>query len=123
MVVAGVPADKTTAGTWALDGFNVASFKAQSIGAQTIGIENSYGATLTNNLGTLAFDPSAAHPGFEFTISNFSKIPGLNPANGFWVELYAGSTSDVIAGEASVGTDPESRCSGPRSSLPSRRRC
>ncbi len=101
VVVAGVPADKTTVGP-GLDGFNVASFKNQSIGTQTIGIENDYGSTLTNNLGTLAFDPSAAHPGFEFTIKNFSKIPGLNPANGFWLELYAGSSSDVIAGEATL---------------------
>ena len=26
-----------------------------------------------------------AHPDFEFTINNFSKIAGINPANGFYI--------------------------------------
>ncbi len=94
VAVAGVPADKSTAGP-GLDGFNVAAYKNNPTG-----IEDNYGKTLAANLGALAFDPSASHPGFEFTIKNFSKIPGLNPASGFWISLYAGSTDDVIAGEA-----------------------
>lgn len=96
VAVAGVPADKSTAGA-GLDGFNVAAFKNNGVG-----IENSYGKTLAANLGALAFDPSAAHPGFEFTVKNFSKIPGLNPSSGFWLSLYAGSTDDVIAGETTL---------------------
>ena len=96
LVVAGVPADKSQAGP-GLDGFNVASYRNNALG-----IENNFGKTLTANLGALAFDPSAAHPGFEFTVKNFSKIQGLNPANGFWISLYAGSTDDVIAGETSL---------------------
>jgi hypothetical protein len=96
VAVAGVPADKSTAGP-GLDGFNVAAYKNNGSG-----IENNYGKTLTANLGALGFDPSAGHPGFEFTIKNFSKIPGLNPANGFWLSLYAGSTDDVVAGETTL---------------------
>ncbi len=96
VAVAGVPADKATAGP-GLDGFNVATFKNNGLG-----IEYNYGKTLTANLGSLAFDPSAAHPGFEFTIKNFSQIPGLNPLNGFWISLYAGSTDDVVAGETAL---------------------
>ena len=96
LLVAGVPADKSTAGP-GIDGFNVASYKNT-----TLGIEDNFGKTLTANLGSLAFNPSTTHPGFEFTIKNFDKIQGLNPLNGFWVSLYAGSTSDVIAGETSL---------------------
>ena len=94
VVVAGVPADKSQSGP-GLDGFNVAGYRIVNGG-----IEYNYGATLTNNLGTLAFDPSAQHPGFEFTIKNFTKVPGLNPKDGYWIGLYAGTTDDVVVGES-----------------------
>jgi len=96
-LVAGVPADKSTAGP-GIDGFNVAAYKNTGLG-----IQYSYGNTLTNNLGQLLYDPSKAHPDFEFSITNFSKIPGLNLTKGFWLEAYAGSPEDVIAGEDFVG--------------------
>ena len=51
--------------------------------------------------GNLAYNPSPAHPQLEFTITNFSKIPGLNPADGFWIEMYAGSAVDGV-GEAGL---------------------
>ena len=95
-VVAGVPADKTQVGT-GTDGFNVAAYKGIPNG-----IAYNYGQTLTNNMGALAFDPSAAHPDFEFTIKNFSKLPGMNLANGYWIEGYAGSLGAVIAGPDTV---------------------
>lgn len=91
--VAGVPADKSHNGS-GIDGFTVASY-ANNGGV----IQNSYGQVLTNNLGSLAFDPSAAHPDFEFTITNFSKIPGIDLKKGFWVQAYAGSAQDVAVGE------------------------
>jgi hypothetical protein len=98
VAVAGVPQDKSTGGP-GIDGFTVAKFK----GMATQGIQNNYGQTLTNNLGALAFDPSAAHPGFEFTIKNFSKIsPSLDPTRGFWVQAYAGSPEDNPIGEEST---------------------
>jgi hypothetical protein len=93
VVVAGVPADKATAGS-GTDGFNVASYKGVSAG-----IQNNYGPTLANNMGTLAFDPSAAHPNLEFTITNFNQIPGLDPAAGFWIKVYSGSPDDGSVGE------------------------
>ena len=92
-VVAGVPADKSEAGS-GLDGFTVANYKPGSNGLQ-----NSYGTTLANNLGGLAFDPSAAHPGFEFTIKNFSQLAGASLTKGFTLSAYAGSPDDVVAGE------------------------
>ena len=94
-ILAGVPSNKTEAGP-GIDGFNVAAYKPTNMGVQ-----NSYGATLTNNLGGLAFDPSKAHPGFEFTIKNFSKIPGNDLTKGFTMSVYAGSPEDVVAGEDS----------------------
>jgi hypothetical protein len=97
VVVAGVPQDKTAAGT-GVDGFTVSKYSANG------GIETSYGAQLTGNTGTLAFDPSKAHPDFEFSITNFSKIAGnLTSPNGMWVQAYAGSPEDVIAGEGHIG--------------------
>ena len=93
IAVAGVPADKSTAGP-GTDGFNVASYKGISAG-----IQNNYGSSLSNNLGTLAFNPSQAHPNFEFTVNNFNQIPGLDPTAGFWVKIYAGSPDDGSVGE------------------------
>jgi hypothetical protein len=96
VVIAGVPGDKTQAGT-GVDGFNVATYKNLNVG-----LGYNFGPTLTNNLGALAFDPSAQHPGFEFTIKNFSKIPGIDPFKGFWIEAYAGSPEDHVVGEAAL---------------------
>jgi hypothetical protein len=97
VVVAGVPADKTVAGT-GTDGYTVSTYNATK--AANGGLAYSFGTSLPQNMGNLAYDPSPAHPGLEFTINNFSKIPGLNPANGFWIEAYAGSAVDGVAGEA-----------------------
>jgi hypothetical protein len=97
VIVAGVPANKSSAGT-GLDGFTVSTYKASGAG-----IQYNYGMSLAANTGALAFDPSAAHPGFEFTVKNFSKIPGIDPKTGFWIQAFAGSPDDVIAGEDAIG--------------------
>lgn len=92
-IVAGVPADKATAGP-GIDGFTVAAYKSSSEG-----IAYNYGQTLTDHLGQLAFDPSKDHPDFEFTIKNFSTLPGVNLSKGFGIQAFAGSPDDVVAGE------------------------
>ncbi len=97
VVVAGVPADKSVAGT-GTDGYTVSTYNAAK--AANGGLAYSFGTSLPQNMGNLAYDPSPAHPQLEFTIKDFSKIPGLNPANGFWIEAYAGSAVDGVAGEA-----------------------
>jgi hypothetical protein len=102
IVVAGVPADKSAASPTGLDGFTVAAPKGP-----TLSLPYNFGGPLTDAkgnviTGSLAFDPSAAHPGFEFTINHFSKITGLDPFKGFWLSAYAGSPDDVIAGEAGL---------------------
>jgi hypothetical protein len=65
-------------------------------------LETSYGNSITLSTGTLLYGPSAAHPDFEFTITNFSKLYGLNLANGFYFSGYAGSPDDIVAGEDHV---------------------
>jgi hypothetical protein len=97
IIIAGVPADKSHAGP-GTDGFTVSSYVPSNSG-----IAYSYGANLPGHQGALAFDPSAQHPNFEFSITNLSKIPGLDPTKGFWVQAFAGSPNDVIAGEDTVG--------------------
>lgn len=94
--VVGIPANKADQGGPGLDGFNAATFKNTGLG-----LEYSYGKTLTQNLGTVAFEPSLQHPGLEFTIPNFSKIPGLKTGNGVWFSAYAGSAQDGGVGEFS----------------------
>jgi len=96
VVVAGVPANKTLAGT-GTDGFTVSTYNASQ--AATSGLGYSFGTTLPKYTGNLAYDPTPSHPQLEFTITNFSKIPGLNGASGFWISAYAGSAVDGV-GEA-----------------------
>jgi hypothetical protein len=101
VVVAGVPANKSNSPAGSLDGFNVAT--VNSAAYQSSGIAQAYGTTLANNLGALAYDPSQAHPGFEFTIKNFSQIPGLNAlTNGFYISAYAGTGTTVIVGKSAI---------------------
>ena len=97
LIVAGVPSVKTnTGGT--TDNFTVAAYQAS-----TSGLTHSYGQTLAANVGNLAYDPSTAHPGFEFTIKNFSKIPGLNAlTNGFYLSAYTGSEQTIIVGKSDI---------------------
>jgi hypothetical protein len=97
VVVAGVPADKTVAGT-GTDGYTVSTYNAAN--AANGGLAYSFGTSLPQHMGNLAYDPSPAHPQLEFTIANFSKIPGLHPSNGYWIAAFAGSAMDVVAGEA-----------------------
>lgn len=106
-VIAGVPGDKSKAGP-GIDGFTVASSTNSSRNAN---LAFSYGQTLTQHLGGLAFDPSAAHPDFEFTIANFSQLPNFDPTQGFSIRAFAGTPDDVVAGEDQV---PWTRINFPR---------
>jgi hypothetical protein len=93
VVVAGIPANKATAGP-GLNGFSVARYLNVNAG-----LSRNFGESLPNHQGILAFNPSAEHPDFEFTIRNFSQIPGIDPSQGFWMAAYAGSVKDVVVGE------------------------
>jgi len=98
VVIAGIPADKSKVGSGTIDGFTV------SQDTNTPGLpQYSFGQQLPQYTGNLAFNPSAAHPDLEFTIKNFSKIPGLNAKNGYYMQVYAGSAQDIVSGEVSSG--------------------
>ncbi len=99
VIVAGIPGNKAQAGT-GLDGFTVAKYAPMGgSGSPNYDLVASFGSTLTAGMGNLAFQPSAQTPGFEFTISNFSKLLGANPANGFYVSAQDGSINSVITGK------------------------
>jgi hypothetical protein len=91
VAIAGVPEYKPANAP--NDGFQIAQYTG---GAS---LQGSYGAPITTSVGTLLYSPSAAHPDFEFTIQNFSKLLGLNIANGFYFSAYAGSPDDAVVGE------------------------
>lgn len=95
-MIAGVPSDKSLAGS-GIDGFTVAHYNGSSSQLQ-----NSFGSAFSGVTGNLAYNPSSAHPELEFSISNFSAS-GINPSQGFWINLYAGSGADVVAGEVGTG--------------------
>jgi hypothetical protein len=96
-LIAGIPLDKSNLGT-GIDGFTISQFKNVNGG-----LNSKFGASYGDTAGTLAYDPSAAHPEAEFTINNFSKLSGIDPTQGIWMSTYAGSGTDVIAGEVSTG--------------------
>ena len=85
-IIAGIPQDKSMAGVGTIDGFTVSQYAANASG-----LEFSFGHQLAQYTGNLAYNPSAANPDLEFTINNFSKIPGLNLSNGFYLQAYAGA--------------------------------
>jgi len=108
VIVAGVPGDKAQAGT-GLDGFTVAKYAGGS-SPGTLDLVTGFGQTLTAGMGNLAFDPSQQHPGFEFTITNFSKLLGANPMNGLVVMTQDGSVQSVVTGKDElVGAFPEAQ--------------
>jgi hypothetical protein len=94
-LIAGIPSDKSLIGN-GIDGFKVAQFNGN-----TNLLQNAFGGAVTGVSGNLAFNPSASHPELEFSISNLTKS-GINPTQGFWIEMYAGSGQDVVAGEAGL---------------------
>lgn len=101
VIIAGVPADKTQNGP-GIDGFNISTVDTTRLDS---GLGNMFGKSLMgtgpNSLGgNLAFDPSPSHPQLEFSIKNFSKV--IDPAKGFWIQLYAGSGLDGVAGETNL---------------------
>jgi hypothetical protein len=111
VIVAGISGNKAQAGP-GLDGFNVATYSSMGgvSGTGNHDLVTSFGTTLTAGMGNLAFDPSLQHPGFEFTITNFSKITGINPANGMVVSVQDGSVDSIVTGkDGLVGSIPEAQ--------------
>lgn len=98
-ILAGVPGDKRQAGP-GLNGFAVSTYANVNAG-----IANSYSLPLSLHQGTLYSDPSAAKPDFEFSINNFSQLPGYNPDNGFSLIAFAGTPDDTFEEEGVLFSD------------------
>lgn len=105
VIVAGVPVDKSNpilkpdGSPATLNGFKVATYNPNGVGA----LGAMYGSNLAANTGDLAFNPSAEHPDFEFTIKNFSKIPGLNAlTKGFYIQAYTGTGTTILVGKSQI---------------------
>ncbi len=104
--VAGISGDQSQRGT-GLDGFTVAKY-AGGTSPGTIDLATGFGKALSAPGSSLAFNPSPATPGFEFTITNFSKLLGANPANGLVVMTQDGSVNSVVIGKDElVGVVPQ----------------
>ncbi len=88
-IIAGIPQDKSLGGSGTTDGFTVSQYSANGAG-----LPFSFGQPIAG-AGNLAFNTSAAHPDFEFTINNFSKLSGIVPSSGFFIEGYAGMPGSV----------------------------
>jgi len=88
-IIAGIPQNKAMGGSGTTDDFTVSQYSANPSG-----LEFSFGKQLAQFTGSLAYNPSAAHPDLEFTIKNFSQVAGLNMKNGFYLQAYAGAPGD-----------------------------
>ena len=88
-----------------LDGFNVTTYTGGTVPG-TMNLLTGFGKTLTAGMGNLAFNPSTATPDFEFTITNFSKLLGANPAKGFVVMTQDGEVNVDTSKDELVGTFP-----------------
>jgi len=58
-----------------------------------------FGTALPAHTGTISPNPDAAHPDLEFTIENWSSLPGHDDAPGFCVGAFLGSLEDAGIGE------------------------
>jgi hypothetical protein len=87
-IIAGIPQDKSQGGSGTIDGFTVSQYNGNPL------LELGFGNQIAN-AGNLAYNPSAAHPDLEFTINNFSKISGINPTNGLYLEAYSGTAGST----------------------------
>jgi hypothetical protein len=58
-----------------------------------------FGTPLPANTGTISPNPDATHPDLEFTIINWSTLPGHDASPGFCVGAFLGSLQDDGIGE------------------------
>jgi len=93
-VIAGV------SGTTDISGFTVANFDPLG---DPYNPSSAFGTALPGNTGSYHANPSAAAPDFEFTILNFSTLPGQDALlAGFRVWAFMGSLEDDGIGEDSI---------------------
>lgn len=100
-IIAGVPASTVDNPSVPKPNTTNPDFVVANYSANGAGLPFSFGTTIANG-GSLAFNTSASTPDFEFTINNFSKVSGINPANGFYIEGFNGLPGGT-AGKSEFG--------------------
>ncbi len=90
-VAAGQSSDAAGRGT-GLDGFNVATYTGGTVPG-TMNLLTGFGKRSLRAWAILPSIPARRTPGFEFTITNFSKLLGANPAKGFVVMTQDGEVN------------------------------
>jgi hypothetical protein len=100
-----------------LDGFNVAPYTGGTA-AGTMNLLSGFGQTSTVGTGTLAFNPTAATPDFEFSITNFSKLLGANPANGVVAMTQDGEINLTTSKDEIVGVGLQAQIIPPHTPEP-----
>jgi hypothetical protein len=102
-IIAGVPADKTVQGHAGHGGPGTDQFNVtQALTVASPDIAFNFGNALPNHTGNLLFDPSAAHPDIEFTITNFKSLPFFDMKKGFSVSAFAGNPDAILVGKDSL---------------------
>ena len=89
-VIAGI------SGTTDYDGFSVNTFTGAFFPPYN------FGAALPDNIGEKSPNPSATYPDFEFTVTNWTALPGHDGDPGFCVGVFLGSLQDDGVGEDSL---------------------
>lgn len=108
VAIAGIPANVAQRGP-GTNGFTVSRLdtstwsKEQKLSPPVNGLlGRSFGATMPEYMGNLAFDPSPSHPQLEFTIANVKQLLGLKDGQGFWFGFAAGAGRDIDISEVSI---------------------
>ncbi|MDX2036413.1 MAG: hypothetical protein SFX72_07160 [Isosphaeraceae bacterium] len=96
-LIAGISENKSLISSTGLAGFTAARYLDRGRGLST-----SFGDAVAGLSATLAFDPSAAHPDFEFSIDGLSRAMGLDPTGGLYIRAFAGSREDTVIGEDAI---------------------
>jgi hypothetical protein len=63
---------------------------------------HNFGTPLPGNKGTISHNPDTGHPDLEFTMTNWSALPGQDASPGFKVGAFLGSLQDAGIGEDSL---------------------
>lgn len=85
---------------------NIAGFSVNLFSGSPFLPSSAFGAALPGNTGTIFGSPDADDPDLEFTITNFSTLPGTDASPSFRVSAYVGSFADDGIGEDFISALP-----------------
>jgi hypothetical protein len=91
-----------------LDGFNVTTYTGGTVPG-TMNLLTGFGKTISAGMGSLAFNPSSATPGYEFSISNFSSVLGADPSKGFVIMAQDGEVNVTTSKDVLIGVGEQAQ--------------